>query len=91
MKCLGASKGSPRDVTFGSTTSLGPISVSPARWTWTRVWVVAGSFSLPSLLAQRVRTILSAGSFPESILLGPLPARGPTVAARAGQPDLAGQ
>ena len=91
MKCLGASNGSPRDVTFGSTTSLGPISVSPVRCTWTRVWVVVGSFSLPALLAQRVRAVLSAGSFSESILLGRLSARGPAMAAFSGWPDVAGQ
>ena len=72
MKGLGASRSSPRDVTFGSKTSLGPFSVSPAWRPWTRSSGVVGSFSMPALPAQRLRTALSADSSPESILFGPL-------------------
>ena len=58
--------------TFGSKTSLGPFSVSPAWRPWTRCNGRDGSFSMPALPAQRLRTALSADSSPESILFGPL-------------------
>ncbi len=91
MKGLGASRSSPRDVTFGSKTSLGPFSVSPAWRPWTRSSGVVGSFSMPALPAQRLRTALSADSSPESILFGPLRPRSRALAGSAGQPGLAGQ
>jgi len=91
MKCLGASSSSPRDLTFGSKTSLGPFSVSPRMRTGTRAHCSNGSFSRPTLPAQRLRTVVSADTSPESILLRLVLPRGPTVATVPIEPYLAGQ
>jgi hypothetical protein len=80
-----------RDLTCGSANSLGFSSVSPLLCPRTRRDRPVNALALSALLAQGLRTSLSAHPSPEPVLLGCLPQRSTTLATPPGEPDLARQ
>jgi hypothetical protein len=90
-ECLGASKRSPRDVTFGSDNSLGPSSVFRGLRRTARARGTRTAVPSPSLPAQGLRAVLSADPTPESLLQCRVPAGCRALALPSGEPDVAGQ
>jgi hypothetical protein len=80
-----------RDLTFGSTTSLGPTPVSRALRARASCCCPAEALSLPPLPAQGLRAFLSACPAAEPLLQRGLLRRGPALASPAGESSLAGQ